>query len=59
MDIKEIRKKTGLSQANFAKFYNIPRRTVENWESGTNTPPDYLLALLERVVAEDFPTEKE
>jgi putative transcriptional regulator len=51
--IKACREKTGLSQARFAARYAIPRRTFENWESGQNTPPEYVVRFLERLVAED------
>ena len=33
MEIKEIRTLTGLSQANFGKKYNIPVRTIQDWET--------------------------
>lgn len=54
MSIKEIRQLTGLSQRKFSEFYNIPRRTVEDWEAGKSEPPEYTRALLERVAREDF-----
>ena len=41
-----LRKATGLSKTEFSKKYNIPYRTVQNWENGTSTPPDYVLELL-------------
>ncbi len=52
----DIRNMTGLSQQVFAKEYGIPRRTIENWESKNNISkaPAYVLALLERVVSEDY-----
>lgn len=46
LTIKDIRAVSGLSQAAFAVRYCIPRRTVENWESGTSACPDYLRLLL-------------
>lgn len=52
--IKKIRSYTGLSQAKFSQKYNIPTRTVENWESGSRKCPEYLIQLLSRVVQEDF-----
>lgn len=58
MTIKEIRLMTGLSQASFAKAYNIPKRTIESWEMGVRTPPAYVLELLARVVKEDVKNEK-
>lgn len=54
MTIKEIRRRTGLSQIKFAECYNIPRRTIEAWESGNREPADYLVSLLWRAVKEDF-----
>lgn len=54
MDIKEIRKLTGLSAQKFGDKYDIPLRTIQNWEGGVNTPPPYLVKLLERVVKEDI-----
>lgn len=53
--IKEIREKTGLSQAKFGERYGIPTRTIENWETGSRVPPQYVVELLRRVVEMDFP----
>ena len=58
MKIKEIRKYSGLTQYAFSKKYNIPKRTLEGWESGKRNPPEYVLMLLERVVQEDSEGEK-
>lgn len=52
--IKEIREYSGLSQAKFSEKYGIPKRTIENWESGSRKCPDYVVALLERAVKSDF-----
>lgn len=54
MTIKEIRSLAGLSQAKFGEKYEIPKRTIEEWEAGRRKPPEYLLKLLERAVREDF-----
>lgn len=37
-DIKQIRNKTGLTQANFAYALGVSKKTVEAWEYGRNTP---------------------
>lgn len=58
MTIKEIRIITGLSQQKFGEKYNIPKRTIQNWESNVNVPPEYLVMLLERVVKEDYKESK-
>ena len=57
MELKEMRKLLGLSQAAFGKKYNIPVRTIEQWESGRRKAPIYVLELLERVVVEDSKSE--
>ena len=54
MTIKELRALTGLSQKAFSDKYEIPKRTIEDWETGRRTPPEYVTKLLERVVKEDF-----
>lgn len=54
MDIKELRKLTGLSQTAFGEKYDIPMRTIQNWEKGVRVPPTYVIKLLERVVKEDY-----
>lgn len=37
-EIKDIRHKTGLSQAMFAKYMGVSVKTVEAWEAGRNHP---------------------
>ena len=61
MKIKEIRKMTSLSQADFGKYYNIPLSTIKKWESTPDNQnyrecPIYVNQLLERVVKADFGT---
>lgn len=49
MDIAQLRRRTGLSQRAFADRYNIPRRSVENWESldkNRHEPAGYLKMLI-------------
>lgn len=50
LPMKEIVKYTGLSQAKFARLYNIPRRTVENWCSGSRECPLYTSLLLQEAI---------
>lgn len=54
LDFREIRTLSGLTQQAFSEKYEIPKRTVEDWESGRRNPPGYVIALLERAVKEDF-----
>ena len=52
-EIRELRKKTGLSQKKFCDKYGIPIRTLQDWEYGKNEPAPYLVNLLERAVNAD------
>jgi len=54
MDIREMRRKLGDTQSEFAARYNIPFRTVQNWETGLRKPPEYIMTLLEDRVREDL-----
>ena len=47
MNIKEMRQQTGLSQTAFAKYFEIPLRTVQDWEQGRRQPPEYLVTLMQ------------
>lgn len=59
MTIKEMRKKLDMTQEMFAKLYNIPRRTIENWESGKSKPPVYVMEMLEKAVERTVPRTEE
>lgn len=53
IDIAEMRSLLNESRAAFSRRYNIPVRTLENWESGKSQCPEYVRELLERAVKED------
>ena len=36
--VKQIRRSTGMSQRNFARYMGISPKTVEAWEAGRNKP---------------------
>ena len=55
--IRALRRSTGLTQKNFSSLYGIPMRTYQAWENGEATPPEYVVKLLSRSVAEDFSAE--
>lgn len=40
--LKQARKDAGLSQKGMADRMLIPKRTIENWETGDRTPPEYV-----------------
>ena len=47
MNIKELRLSTGMTQSEFGKCFNIPMRTIQNWEGGKRNCPKYLAELIE------------
>ena len=47
MEIKEMRFLSGMTQKAFSHRLQIPKRTIENWESGQRSCPQYLLFLIE------------
>lgn len=53
VDVKAIRAKTGLSQAEFAKRYGFNVRTLQDWESSGTPPPSPVRAYL--TVIDRFP----
>ncbi len=44
--IKNIRKETGLNRKEFCEKYEIPYRTMTDWELGNRTAPEYVVRLL-------------
>ena len=44
--IKDLRKKTGLSQSKFSAKFGIPVRTLQQWEQGISAPPEYLVRMM-------------
>ncbi|MDN5936425.1 MAG: helix-turn-helix domain-containing protein [Nitrosospira sp.] len=49
VDVKQIRKLTGQSQADFARMMWISPRTLQNWEQGRNYPTGPAVALLRAI----------
>ncbi len=44
--IKHCRKLAGLTQKEMSARTGIPKRTIENWEQGKNSCPDWLANLV-------------
>ncbi len=42
----ELRKGTGMNRREFAEYFEIPYRTIQEWELGNRRMPDYLLRLM-------------
>ena len=51
MDFKEriiqLRESTGMTRKEFCEYFNIPYRTVTEWERDNRHAPEYVLRLLE------------
>ena len=45
--IKELRESTGMNRKEFCKYFQIPYRTVTEWELDNRHAPEYELRLLE------------
>ena len=43
---KEVRALSGLTQMKFSEIFHIPRRTIQDWEAGTNKIAPYQLELI-------------
>ena len=44
--IRALRAETGLNRKQFAEHFQIPLRTVEEWEAGRRKPPEYIPRLI-------------
>lgn len=42
----ELRKSTGMNRKQFCEYFDIPYRTMTDWELGNRTMPGYLLRLM-------------
>ena len=47
MTFKELRQLSGMTQKEFAEYFEIPKRSIENWDAGARKCPEYLLNLME------------
>lgn len=44
---KAFRESSGMSMINFARYFEIPYKTVVKWENGERNCTPYLMALME------------
>ena len=42
----DLRQSTGMNRRQFAEYFEIPYRTVQDWELGNREMPEYLLRLI-------------
>jgi DNA-binding transcriptional regulator YiaG len=46
MTIKEAREKAGMSRAEMSRVFEIPLRTLEDWDAKKSSPPPYVQKLI-------------
>lgn len=46
--VKELRTRTGMSQAQFAAYFGVSVRSLQGWETGKK-PPQGMVAMMERI----------
>lgn len=47
MTFKELREASGMTKTQFAKYFGIPFRTIQDWELGNRKCNNYLMDLME------------
>ena len=57
--IKELRESTGMNRREFCDYFNIPYRTVSEWERDGRHAPEYLIKLLEYYIMAEHLKKKE
>ena len=58
--IKQLRESTGMNRKEFSEYFQIPYRTVTEWERDNRHAPEYVLRLLEYYIRmEGLMKEKE
>lgn len=56
--IKQLRSLTGMTQQQFSDYLNIPKRTIENWETGQHTPAEWAVQLIEYKIDKESNNKK-
>ncbi len=45
--LKELKNRFDMTQKEMSEFLGIPKSTIEAWERGTRTPPEWLPKMIE------------
>lgn len=53
--VRELRARTGMTQAQFSAYIAMPQRTLEDWERGVRIPPDYVVRLIAEKISREYP----
>lgn len=49
--VKELREASGMRQSDFARKFEIPLKSLQNWEAGRTSPPPYVLFMIKSILA--------
>ncbi len=55
---RALRESTGMNRKEFAAWLDIPYRTMQDWEINRSVMPNYVFALIEYKVKNEFGLEK-
>lgn len=56
----ELRSSTGMTRKEFCEYFEIPYRTLQDWELGNRKMPEYLLRLMAyKIKMEDLAKRKD
>lgn len=47
MDFKDLIENSGMNTTQFAEYFEIPYRTIQNWKLGLRECPEYVLKLMQ------------
>lgn len=47
MKFKDIRQMSGMNMSQFSRYFDIPYRTIQDWEYENRKCPPYLLGLMQ------------
>jgi transcriptional regulator with XRE-family HTH domain len=53
LTFKEIRQASGMNQTQFSKYFEIPYRTIQDWEHGKRKCPEDLLKLMQYKIVKE------
>ena len=57
--IRELRERTGMNRREFCAHFQIPYRTVTDWERDQRHAPDYVVRLLDYYIRTEQPKQAE
>ena len=50
MTVRELRESIGFSQNQLARYFNIPRPTFLKWDQGKQSPPQYIIEMMIKIL---------